>query len=94
MVDATSDAPVLTVFVRDGDSIDIEVPLGVMKMRYAIGDTWYGDRYLFGPETTYAEADSLLTFAVQGEQVSGYTIELFLQPNGNLREREIRPDQW
>lgn len=33
-------------------------------------------------------------FAVHGNEISGYTVEIFLQRNGNLSERELRPDQW
>ena len=89
-----TEAPVLTVFVRGGQSVNVKVPLGQMKMRYAVGSEWYGERYLFGPETSYAEADSEFEFKVEGDQITGYTVELFLQRNGNLRERELRPDQW
>ena len=94
LVDSMTEAPVLTVFVRGGQSANLKVPLGQMKMRYAVGSEWYGERYLFGPETSYAEADSEFEFKVEGDQITGYTVELFLQRNGNLRERELRPDQW
>lgn len=94
LVDSATDAPVLTVFVRGGQSVELKVPLGTVKMRYAVGSEWYGERFLFGPRTSYAQADSEFEFAVHGNQISGYTVELFLQPNGNLRERELRSDQW
>jgi hypothetical protein len=94
LVDYVSDSPVLTVFVRANQAVKVDVPLGSMKLRYAVGSTWYGDEFLFGPETTYAEAEARFDFALDGRQIRGYTVELFLQPDGNLRERRIRPDQW
>jgi hypothetical protein len=94
LVDSVSDKEILTVFVRGGQTAELDVPLGSMKMRYAMGTTWYGDKKLFLHETTYAEAESILHFRIEGERISGYTVELFLQPNGNLKERRIRPDQW
>lgn len=94
LVDSATEAPVLTVFVRGGQSVALKVPLGRVKMRYAVGSKWYGERFLFGPRTSYAQADSEFDFSVHGDQISGYTVELFLQANGNLRERALRPDQW
>ncbi len=94
LVDYLTDEPIVTVFVRGGSSVDIDVPLGAMKLRYAVGTTWYGDQLLFGPDTEYAEADARFDFSESFGRVSGYAVELFLQPNGNLREREIRPDEW
>lgn len=94
LVDYLSDSPVLTIFVRANQAVNVDVPLGSMKLRYAVGSTWYGNELLFGPETTYAEAEARFDFVREGRQVRGYTVELFLQPDGNLRERRIRPDQW
>jgi len=89
-----NNAPVLTVFVRGGQSVSLKVPLGTMKLRYAVGSTWYGERFLFGPETAYAEADAQFDFMIENDRITGYTIELYPQPNGNLRERRIGPDRW
>jgi len=94
LVDAVSDDPILTVFVRGGHFVRTEVPLGVMKLRYAAGAEWYGDELLFGPDTSYAEIEDLFEFARIDGRVTGYSVELFLQPNGNLREKELRADQW
>ena len=76
---------ILTVFVRGGESIDIEVPLGTYKLKYAVGKTWYGPDYLFGPETSYSKADEKFLFSRVGNNISGYTVELYLQRDGNLQ---------
>lgn len=51
LVDAYTGAPVMTVFVRSGSTVNVDVALGTYELRYASGETWYGYEYLFGPET-------------------------------------------
>ena len=94
LVDYDTESPILTIFIRGNGTVNVDVPLGSMKLRYAMGSTWYGERFLFGPDTTYAEAEARFDFRMDGQQIRGYVVELFLQPDGNLRERRIRPDQW
>lgn len=94
IVDWTTDAPVMTIFVRSGQSVSTKVPLGSYKVKYATGSQWYGKTHLFGPETSYSMADSRFDFEETGNQVSGFTVELFLQPNGNLRTKRIRPKDF
>ncbi|MEW6750814.1 MAG: DnaJ domain-containing protein [Candidatus Latescibacterota bacterium] len=91
LVDARSNAPAMTVFVRSGATADVEVPLGTCEVRYAAGQMWYGDQYLFGPDTGYSKADRLFTFEVMGDQVTGFTITLYRVPTGNLPTSMIEP---
>jgi len=81
-------------FIRSGETLDIDVPIGTYEIRYATGKTWYGPSYLFGPETSYNKADSVFTFSFNGHQYNGYTVELIMQQNGNLRTSGIEPSQW
>ena len=81
-------------FIRSGEVLEIEVPVGTYEIRYASGKQWYGIDYLFGPETTYSKADRNFTFGFDGYQYNGYTIELIMQQNGNLRTSGIPPSQW
>jgi hypothetical protein len=94
LVDAYSYAPVMTVFVRSGTTVEVEVPLGTYQVRYASGETWYGYEYLFGPETSYSKADKTFTFEVIGNQVSGFTITLYKVAHGNLHTSAIRPTDF
>ena len=87
--DAYGGADVMDVFVRGGDTVEVEVPLGNYVVKYASGMTWYGYDYLFGPETTYSRADSTFNFTRDAYGVSGYTITLYQVSNGNLHTRGI-----
>ncbi len=90
----SSGQPVVGVFVRAGQSVDVKIPLGTYRLKYAAGIAWYGDQELFGDNTTYYKADKQFQFATSGGQVAGYTVELFLQPNGNLKTTHIGKVNW
>lgn len=94
LVDYTINKPVLTFFVKAGNTFDIDVPLGSYKLKYAAGANWYGEQYLFGPDTQYSEAQSILDFTQRGDEVSGHTVELIMQAHGNLHTSKIRPEKF
>jgi len=94
VVSAGSNLELGSYFIRSGQTLTIQVPLGTYELRYASGRQWYGTNYLFGPDTSYNKADSLFEFTFDGYQYSGYTVELITQRNGNLRTSKLQPGQW
>ena len=98
LVDAVRERAILTVFVRAGETADIQVPLGACKFRYATGKDWYGKEFLFGPDTGYFKTDKLhrLTSRREGNFIvtDHLTIELIKQLDGNLSTSEITPEEW
>jgi hypothetical protein len=94
LTDASTGVPVMTLFVRGGQSFTADVPLGSYRVKYAKGTTWYGDVHLFGPETRYSEADKTFSFSVQGNQVNGYTVTLIRQSGGNLHTKSISANNF
>ena len=89
LIDSTSGRLAVTIFVRPGSSFEIAVPTGVYEMRYASGKTWYGEKDLFGPETSYNKSDNLLSFLDKGYYLQGQSLTLYKTPNGNLSTQEI-----
>jgi len=85
---------VMTIFVKGGDTIKTDVPIGTYEVTYASGDKWYGYNYLFGPETGYSKANSSFSFNFNGYSYSGYTITLYRVSNGNLRTQGINSSQF
>lgn len=85
-------------FIRAGESIDIKVPLGSYKIKYAAGKMWYGLNDLFGNDTIYSKADSTFDFTAHNigyaTQYSGHTIQLIAQPNGNLHTSRMNAADW
>ena len=75
---------VMSFYVRGGETANVEVPVGTYELSYACGPTWYGIEHLFGEETRCAKADDIFSFEIDGEYVTGWTVELYLQADGNL----------
>ena len=88
LVETWSGEDVGMVYVTGGTTAEVEVPLGTHTMRYATGTIWYGYDYLFGPDTSYAEADETFVFereqTVDGWSISGFTVTLYPVTGGNL----------
>lgn len=90
LVQIGASAPTLTVFIHGGQAAEFDVPLGSYELRYAVGATWYGEEQLFGPsDTSYHKAEDVLHFRHYLDRVSGYTVQLHRQINGNLETHKI-----
>jgi DnaJ domain len=85
---------IIEVFVRDGEQVNIKIPLGRYRMKYVSGSEWYGSKLLFGSQTQYFEASQQLHFQQKGNALMGHTVELIMQRNGNLDTRAIAPEKW
>ena len=94
LVDSHNKSTALTVFVQGGTTVNIKAPLGNYEVRYAAGDTWYGDNLLFGPDTSYSKADETFAFRQIGNEVQGFTITLYKVLHGNLSTSPIDPKQF
>ncbi|HEX9853476.1 MAG TPA: hypothetical protein VGA68_10700, partial [Woeseiaceae bacterium] len=88
--------PIMGIFVRGGQSIETKVPLGSFRLKYATGTQWFGDANedLFGAETGTFQADKRFDFYQTDNRISGYTVELYLQPHGNLHTAHINRQDW
>lgn len=94
IVDWETHAARLVFFVRSGQTAAVRVPIGVDELRYAAGEKWYGEEYLFGPQAAYRRVVEQFHFRAEGEKISGFTVELIEQINGNLRETSIKPSEF
>ena len=98
LVETWSGEDVGMVYVTGGTTAEVEVPLGTHTMRYATGTIWYGYDYLFGPDTSYAEADETFVFereqTVDGWSISGFTVTLYPVTGGNLSTMRLRASDF
>ena len=73
--------------------METNVPLGQFVLKYATGNYWCGENDLFGTETQFNRTHTVFRFARQdtddGYTMTGNTIELILQRNGNLKTSRI-----
>lgn len=84
-----SNLPVMTIFVRAGETVEVKVPLGSYKVKFASGERWYGRTNLFGPDTDYSMIEHPLGFRIDGDRLVGHALSLTAVPSGNLRRKEI-----
>jgi hypothetical protein len=84
VVDWTTKAEMMTVFIRGGEPFETMVPVGSYEIKYAAGQSWYGPILDFGENASYARCDERFDFSRTADGFSGYTLELILQQNGNL----------
>jgi hypothetical protein len=94
LVDVVSDVPVMAIFVRGGETVEVEVPAGTYRLKVASGDNWYGDAIRFGPHTSYSVMDQLMTFSVEGRELLGNQITLVSVANGNMHRQPIDASQF
>ncbi len=79
LLNASNGSETLTAFMKSGSTIAEHVPIGKYELKYAVGDDWYGTRWLFGPETVFKKMDRVFEFKIQNNEIAGYRLELFLQ---------------
>jgi hypothetical protein len=89
LIDVNNGSTVMTIFIKSGNSVNIEVPLGRYEIKYASGLKWYGYEYLFGPDTRYSKANKIFEFEIKDNEVSGYSMTLYQVENGNLKTTSI-----
>lgn len=92
--DSISGEDVLGFFVYGGTEVNLEVPLGHYDLVYAYGHNWFGQSDIFGEETIYSKADETFLFYQDDGYVNGWTVELYLQTNGNLEVEEIPASEF
>jgi hypothetical protein len=92
LVDYQTGADAVGIFVKGGQTLEVQIPPGTYRMRYASGQTWRGTSHLFGPgqHTSYSQSSSRFEFT----QYDGYTVELIRQTGGNMPTRSISPSQF
>lgn len=61
VIDWKSNQIIATAFVRSGEKAILNLPLGTYKLRYATGETWYGEQHYFGTKTQYGEMTNVMT---------------------------------
>lgn len=94
LIDADTRTVALTVFIHEGESAVMDVPMGNYEMKYAVGTEWYGEAHLFGPDTACSKVEERFEFKMIGEKFSGYTVELYLNEPGNLDTEPITLSQF
>jgi len=85
-------------YVRENETVKLQVRDGSYLLKYASGKTWYSEKELFGSDTYYAKADTIQEFTTtySGDYVQYTTIEITLYKvrNGNLSTSSISAEDF
>ena len=79
----------VAMYIKAHDNFSCHVPVGVYKLYYTLGDTWYGMEERFGIGAPTYTSEDLLEFYNNGQSWVGKTIELRPVTNGNLDRTKI-----
>ena len=79
----------VAVYIKAHDNFSCQVPVGVYKLYYTLGDTWYGTEERFGTGAPTYTSEDLLEFYNDGQRWQGHTIELRPVTNGNLDRTKL-----
>lgn len=83
LLNTSNGSETLSAFLRSGSMLVEQVPVGKYELKYAVGDTWYGTRWLFGPKTIFRNMDQVFEFKIHNNEISGYRLDLYLRPTGS-----------
>jgi hypothetical protein len=84
----------MTAFIRSGDMVEMFVPFGSYKLRYAAGTEWYGEKAKFGSEDMYEITKPFSSESAKFEftqEKPGNELGFYC-PNGNLGSKHIMKD--
>lgn len=84
----------ISFFVRGGEAVEIDVPIGSYQIYYCSGTKWYGVKEKFGPNTVYTTSEELLEFTQDSQYVYGHTITLYKVEDGNFDTEAISASEF
>lgn len=94
LVDAAAGEQAVTIFIRGGERVETLVPPGYYELRYASGEEWYGEEFLFGEHTVYMKAYAKLDFYIDGGENKGRIISLTNQIDQGLHLKKIKQEEF
>lgn len=79
----------LSFYVRAGDTVTVGVPSEYLYVYFASGNTWYGDKHLFGEDTDYQMVKNTRDFVDYTWSFTLYEVR-----DGNLSLKTIDKDDF
>lgn len=90
--DWESNAPIISMFVRAGETGRTELPVGKYRITVAEGGEWFGPQKMFGKRMVTKEGVKPVDiFPVGPQGVMGGTIRLTGRIDGNFPTRRVDP---
>ena len=80
----------MAFYVKAGQTVEVEVPIGVYRLYYAAGYEFYGTDELFLSSEMYT-SEELLDFYADKKYYQGHSITLYAVENGNFDTDPVDP---
>ncbi len=94
VLDWVSKTQVLSAFIRGGEPFETTLPLGSYEIKYASGNSWFGEALDCGERASYFRCNDKFDFVSTPTGYTGYTVKLILQQNGNLKTDKVAADDF
>lgn len=92
LCDATNENKVIAkFFIRSRETLSTKIPAGQYRVKYGSGDTWKGEKELFGPYSQYGKSETL-AFYYDGFSSQGHTISFNKSADGNFKTNNVGRD--
>ncbi|MBR0144575.1 MAG: hypothetical protein IJM21_10420 [Clostridia bacterium] len=88
--DASTGDTYMTIYIREGDSITVYLPVGRYRIRYATGKKWYGFSELFGPDGDYLAFNETISI----KKDMKYTLTLYQIADSNLTTKALSQEDF
>jgi hypothetical protein len=99
IIDWETQKTVQTLFVRSGGTVTAYLPIGAYKLRFASGETWYGEQHYFGDGTFYGEmADKInpaqpVKFEI-AQPGAFWDVGFYSCLTGNSKNKPLSPEEF
>jgi hypothetical protein len=94
LVDAYDKRIVRSFYLHGGGTGEIHVPAGAFIMLINQGDTWYGPKIGFGPNSSRSRIREEIVIEATGNEDDGIEITLQSVANGNLRSEGVSSSEF
>jgi hypothetical protein len=94
LVNVADEGDVINVFIRGGTTLKVEMPLGTYRLRFASGSTGYGEKLLFGQQTSYWIVEQTVTFRNDRNAPKLVAIDLAAQKGGPMKTAPLVPNRF
>ena len=85
---------VSTFYLRSGEVIEAELPLGTYRLAFAVGQGWQGHKLLFGATTTITRAEHPFVIALANRVVVGFRLILDDVAGGDIVRHPAAHDEF
>lgn len=94
VIDSVTKETIYEIFMQPENKVTIPLMLGEYELYLASGKKWFNEIDHFGVNTIYSRLDKKFIIDMNGDQISGWTIQLQVRKDGNLKSEKMNKEDW